>query len=45
MTKLNKYECPYCKTITERQSDKKWIKSYCEKTGKNVRLQLMKLPF
>ena len=39
---MNKYRCVHCNQIVERDSNKQWIKSYCEKTGKNVRLQLMK---
>jgi hypothetical protein len=40
-----RYRCAHCGKITRRQADntlpKRWIKSYCEATGKNVRLQLM----
>ena len=36
---MAKYRCPGCKKIVERDSEKGWIKSYCEKSGKNVRLQ------
>ena len=38
----NKYKCIHCGYIVERESDKKWIKSYCEMSGKNIRLQLIK---
>jgi len=38
----NKYRCVHCKQIVERESSKKWIPSYCDRTGKNVRLQLIK---
>ena len=34
-----KYKCPHCNKIVLRNSDKKWIGSYCEEKGKNVRLQ------
>ena len=37
----NKYQCVHCDKVTDRESDKKWIKSYCEETGKNTRLQLI----
>jgi len=37
---LNNYRCCHCKKIVERNSNKKWIKSYCSKTGKDVRLQI-----
>jgi len=37
--KAQKYHCKHCGQTVKRQSEKKWIKSYCEKTGKNVRLQ------
>jgi hypothetical protein len=40
-----RYRCAHCGKITRRTTDKmlpkRWIKSYCEATGKNVRLQLM----
>lgn len=35
------YRCPHCKETVERDSTKQWIKSYCDKTGKNVHLQLV----
>ena len=34
------YHCADCGKMIERVSNKKWIPSFCEKTGKNVRLQL-----
>lgn len=34
----NKYHCKHCGKVVERDSDKAWIKSYCDKTGKNVHL-------
>jgi len=37
-----KYRCPYCGKVVERDSDKAWIKSWCETTGKDVRLQIIK---
>ena len=37
--KTNKYKCVHCNKVVKRESDKKWIKSYCDETGKNVRLQ------
>ena len=40
--KTNNYKCIHCKKIVKRESTKKWIKSYCETTGKNVRLQIIK---
>ena len=39
---MNKYRCVHCKDEVERESNKQWIKSYCEKAGKFVRLQLVK---
>ncbi len=36
---MAKYRCPRCKKIVERDSEKGWIKSYCEKTGEDARLQ------
>lgn len=41
---MAKYRCKHCKKVVERDSDKQWIKSYCEETGKNVRLQRVKEP-
>jgi len=38
----NKYKCVHCLKVVGRESSKKWIPSYCETTGKNVRLQLIK---
>jgi DNA-directed RNA polymerase subunit RPC12/RpoP len=37
-TGLPKYKCKHCGKTFERDSDKKWIKSYCSDTGKNVRI-------
>ena len=36
-----KYRCPHCGKTVKRDSSKAWIKSYCEKTGKNTRLILI----
>lgn len=41
-TTKNKYRCPYCEKIQEMESDKQWIKSYCDEKMKMVRLQLIK---
>ena len=35
---MTKYYCKHCGKILERESTKKWIKSYCSETGKNVRI-------
>lgn len=35
---LNPYKCPHCGAILYRDSDKQWIKSYCEDTGKMARI-------
>ena len=35
---MNKYKCKHCGHIVKRESDKQWIKSYCDTTGKSVRL-------
>jgi predicted RNA-binding Zn-ribbon protein involved in translation (DUF1610 family) len=34
-----KYRCPHCGKIVIRESTKQWVESYCEATGRNVRLQ------
>lgn len=36
------YKCNHCGKIVNRESNKKWIKSYCDETGKDVRLMLVK---
>lgn len=36
--KESEYKCKHCGVIVIRQTSKKWIKSYCQKTGKNVHL-------
>jgi len=41
MGKINKYKCPKCNKIINRESDKKWIKSYCCESGKRTRIQLI----
>jgi phage FluMu protein Com len=33
-----RYRCVHCNEVYERDSDKAWIKSYCTKTDKYVRL-------
>ncbi len=33
-----KYHCKYCGKTVKRKSGKAWIKSYCDKTGRMVRL-------
>ncbi len=38
--KLNTYRCGQCGKIVKRESTKRWIKSYCDATGKNARLML-----
>jgi len=35
------YKCVHCGKTVERESLKKWIKSYCEETEKSVRLMLV----
>jgi hypothetical protein len=39
----NKYKCNLCGKVVSRDSEKKWIKSYCDETGKTTRL--MKIEF
>ena len=36
---MAKYYCPACGLVVKRDSDKAWIKSYCEQKGRDVRLQ------
>lgn len=35
----NNYRCKHCQKTIKRQSNKKWIKSYCDETSKDVHLQ------
>jgi hypothetical protein len=32
------YHCPHCKGVFRRRSSKAWIKSYCERAGRDTRL-------
>ncbi len=41
---MNVYYCKHCKRYLKRDSSKKWIKSYCERSGKDVRITLVKKP-
>lgn len=38
ITENNLYRCAHCKKVVERTSGKHWIPSYCEESGRNVRL-------
>ncbi len=40
LEKSRRYRCPQCKKIVFRRSNKAWIKSHCEATGKDTRLIL-----
>lgn len=43
MTKRKRrYHCKHCGSTKIRVSDKKWIKSWCVKAGKDVRVVLVK---
>jgi len=35
---MNTYRCPKCGKTVFRDSKKKWIRSYCDDTGKMTRL-------
>lgn len=35
---LTKYKCPHCEAILYRDSDKQWIDSYCDDTGRMARI-------
>ena len=39
---MAKYRCVHCEKVVKRKSKKAWIKSYCESTGRFVRLQRIK---
>ncbi len=34
----HKYRCKHCREVVIRLSDKTWIKSWCDRTGKSVHL-------
>jgi len=34
----SKYKCKHCGKVVVRASNKQWVKSYCDKTGKVVHL-------
>jgi len=35
---MSQYRCAHCGKVVERDSDKAWIKSWCEETQRNVHL-------
>ena len=37
------YRCKHCGKTVEREGTKQWRKSFCEKTGKNVRITRINL--
>lgn len=37
----NTYHCPACDRCYTRDSNKQWIKSFCDRTGRYARLQLV----
>ena len=39
--KMNKYRCCHCKKVVNRASEKRWVKSFCEATGRTVHLVLV----
>lgn len=39
----NLYRCPHCGKIVKRDSNKQWLKSWCDKIGRDARLQKIKL--
>ena len=41
MDMKNKYKCKHCNKIVTRESNKKWIKSYCVEKEKYTRLILI----
>lgn len=44
--KVPEYRCKHCGGVVKRtdQNGKKWYKSYCEETGKNVHMILVEKP-
>ena len=39
---MSRYKCKHCGKVVERDSNKAWVKSYCDQTGKNVHLVRVK---
>ena len=39
----NKYKCNLCGKVVSRDSDKRWINSWCDETGKMSRLIKIKI--
>jgi len=39
---MAKYRCVHCGRVVERASQKAWIPSYCDRTGRYVHLQRVK---
>jgi hypothetical protein len=42
MLAVRAYKCKHCGKVVDRESNKQWIKSYCDEIGKDVRLMLVK---
>ena len=42
MLAVRAYKCKYCGKVVDRESNKQWIKSYCDEIGEDVRLMLIK---
>jgi hypothetical protein len=40
---LGFYRCKHCGKDMKRESDKQWVKSYCDQAGRTVHLQRMEL--
>jgi len=39
---MNKYRCKHCGRVVERDSAKKWIRSFCEVAWEIVRITIVK---
>lgn len=35
---MNEYRCNHCGKVVERESEKRWIRSWCEATSQETRL-------
>ncbi len=35
---MAKYHCKHCEKTVERRSTKQWIKSYCDRVGRDIHL-------
>ena len=42
---INNYRCKWCGGILQRESNKLWVPSFCEKYNKKTHLAIYKAPY